>query len=154
MEKYFNEKLHMKVKFANIYKSVDEFRNSIKILKGFRYTQVSNLFAGQNELFSQVGSMWGKDLPSKLQIKISYFDLPMKGKGDAILDKLHRNRSALTDVVVIGCDDTGIEAAYDFNSIITHIDIKVDKDENDYYSEGEIQDQLIKKLENLREPDV
>ena len=95
---------------------------------------MDNVFSRGGTLFSQVGNIWGQDLPSKLQLKISYGDIPIHGGGKGLVDRICRHREEFEDVVIIGCDESGIEQTFDFSSVLKHFLIQPTKDENEHLS--------------------
>ena len=123
-----------------------DFCKNIKAIRGFQYTQVDNVFSRGGTLFSQVGNIWGQDLPSKVQLKISYGDIPVHGGGRALIDRVYRHREEFEDVIVIGCDDCGIEQTFDFSSVLKHLVIQPTKDENEHFNPTEVRDLLLSNL--------
>lgn len=144
-QQYLSDAVQKAFSINNIYASVDEFCRRVKSIRGFTYTQVDNLYARSGEIFQQVGDMWGLDLPSKVQMKISYGDIPVH-KGKVLIDRLHRHKEEFENVVVVGCDDVGVEQTFDFSSILKHIQIQPGKDENEHFNPEEIKSLLLDKL--------
>lgn len=138
VEQYLSDTLQKEFKISNIYTSLDDFCKNIKTIRGFQYTQVDNVFSRGGTLFSQVGNIWGQDLPSKLQLKISYGDLPIHGGGKGLVDRICRHREEFEDVVIIGCDESGIEQTFDFSSVLKHFLIQPTKDENEHFEPDEV----------------
>lgn len=146
LQKYLSDTTQCEFQINNIYASVDEFCSKIKSLRGFQYTQVDNLFGQGSDIFSQVGTIWGQDLPSRVQLKISYNDLPMHKGGRGIVDCFARKKEEFENVVIIGCDDEGIEHTFDFSSVLKHLIISPTKDENEHYNPDEVRDLLLSDL--------
>lgn len=129
----------------NIYTSVDDFCSRIKTIKGFRFTQVNNLFARQNDIFQAVTAYSGLDVPNRLQMKVSFGDTPVH-QGRELIDKLRRDKEEFEQIIVIGADDSGVEQTFDFSSIIEKIEIDVHKDETEHYDPQEVKQLLLSKL--------
>ena len=146
VEQYLSDTLQKEFKISNIYTSLDDFCKNIKTIRGFQYTQVDNVFSRGGTLFSQVGNIWGQDLPSKLQLKISYGDLPIHGGGKGLVDRICRHREEFEDVVIIGCDESGIEQTFDFSSVLKHFLIQPTKDENEHFEPDEVRELQLAKL--------
>ena len=146
LQQYLSETLQKEFQINNIYTSVDEFCNKIKTIRGFQYTQVDNLFSRGGDLFARIGNMWGQDLPSKIQLKIAYGDIPVHGGGRQIIDIFSRHRNEFDTVVVIGCDDDGVEHTFDFSSVLKHIAISPSKDENEHFDPTEVRALLLHEL--------
>lgn len=85
-------------------------------------------------------------MPSKLQLKISYGDLPIHGGGKGLVDRICRHREEFEDVVIIGCDESGIEQTFDFSSVLKHFLIQPTKDENEHFEPDEVRELLLAKL--------
>ncbi|MEA5040313.1 MAG: hypothetical protein VB086_10805 [Clostridiaceae bacterium] len=145
LQQYLGDAVQKNFNINNIYTSVDEFCSRVKSIRGFTYTQVDNLCALSGDIFQQVGDMWGRDLPSKVQLKISYGDIPVQ-RGRALIDRLHRHKNEFESVVVIGCDDSDVEQTFDFSSVLKHIKIQPSKDENEHYDPYEVKYLLLDKL--------
>ena len=85
------------------------------------------------------------DLPSKVQLKVGYDDIPVH-EGRALIDRFHRKREEFQEVIVIGVDDEGVEQTFDFSSVIKRIDISPIKDENEQYDPREVRELLLAEL--------
>lgn len=142
---YLSDAIQKKFTINNIYSSVDEFCNRIKCIKGFRYTQVRNLFSQNGDIFKQVSDIWGLDAPEKIQMKVAYGDIPVH-VGRSLVERFYRNRSQFEDVIIIGCDDAGVEQTFDFSSIIKRIEISPQKDENEHFDPSEVRNLLLQEL--------
>lgn len=130
----------------NVYTSIDDFCDKIKSIRGFQYTQVDNFFGRSSDLFSQVGNMWGQDLPQKVQLKIGYGDVPVHKGGRGIIDRINRHKSEFENVVIIGCDDQGIEQTFDFSSVLRHLVVTPHKDDNEHFDPEEVKSLLLDEL--------
>lgn len=142
---YLHDAIQKDFQINNVYTSVDEFCNRIKTIRGFRYTQVRNLFSQSGDIFKQVSDIWGLDTPEKIQMKILYGDVPVHA-GRALIERFHRCKDQFEDVVVIGCDDAGVEQTFDFSSVIKRIEISPVKDENEHYEPEEVKHLLLSAL--------
>lgn len=111
----------------------------------FRYTQVRNLFSQTGDIFKQVSDILGLDTPEKIQMKVAYGDIPVH-IGRSLVERFHRNKDQFEDVIIIGCDDEGVEQTFDFSSIIKRIEITPQKDENEHYDPQEVRSLLLAEL--------
>ncbi len=143
--KYLSDSIQKDFQTNNIYASVDDFCEHIKYVKGFRYTQVNNLFSQCGDIFSQVSNIWGLDTPEKIQMKVDYGNVPVH-KGRSLVERFSRDKEQFEDVIIIGCDDAGVEQTFDFSSIIKRIKINPSKDENGHYDPTEILRLLLLEL--------
>lgn len=144
-QQYFSDTLGKIVSINNVYTSVDDFCDRIKTLQSFQYTQIDDFHGRSSDLFQQVGDIYGLDLPSKVQIKVSYGNVPVhKGKG--LLDRFNRHKEQFEKVVIIGADDEGAEKVFDFSSLLEHIKIEPHKDVNEQYDPTEVKLLLLEKL--------
>jgi hypothetical protein len=146
LQQYLSDILQKEFIIKNIYTSVGDFCDRIKTIRGFRYTQIDDLFGRNSDLFKQVGSIWGHDLPSKVQLKVSYGDLPIHEGGRGIVDILTNHREEFEDIIIIGCDDKGMEQTFDFSSVLKHLSILPTKDENEHFNPMEVQKLLLNEL--------
>lgn len=142
---YLSDAIQKEFVVNNVYSSVDEFCNRIRCIRGFRYTQVRNLFSQTGDIFKQVSDIWGLDAPEKIQMKVAYGDIPVH-IGRSLVERFHRNKDQFEDVIVIGCDDEGVEQTFDFSSIIKRIEITPQKDENEHYDPQEVRRLLLAEL--------
>lgn len=144
---YLSDAIQKEFIVNNVYASVDEFCERIKCIRGFRYTQVRNLFSQNGDIFKQVSDIWGLDTPEKIQMKVTYGDIPVY-TGRPLIDRFHRNKDQFEDVIIIGCDDNGVEQTFDFSSVIKRVEIFPTKDENEHYEPMEVQSLLLNELRN------
>lgn len=147
--RYFFESTQMNFKIRNVYSSVEDFCNHIKVLRGARFTQKDNLFNRENDIFQQISGALALDVPEKIQLRVGLGDIPVKN-GMGFINKLTSNRKSFEDVVLIGVDDENIERTFDFSTIIKHIEINPQKDENDYYDAFEVKDMLLRELKGYK----
>ena len=146
LKQYLSDTIQKDFQINNVYTSVDEFCSRIKTIRGFQYTQVDNIFGRNSDLFAQVGNLWGQDLPSKIQLKISYGDVPVHGGGRQIIDRISHHKEEFENVIIIGGDDDGVEHTFDFSSVLKHIEIHPLKDENDHLDPVEVRTLLLNEL--------
>lgn len=145
LQQYFSEMTGREYCINNVYSSVDEFCERIKSIRGFRYTQVDNLFARNGDIFKQVGDVFGLDTPSKVQMKISYGDIPVH-LGKELIDRFYRHKDEFENVIIVGCDDAGVEQTFDFSSVLKHLQIQPRKDGNEQYNPAEVKMLLLNVL--------
>lgn len=144
--KYLSDAIQKEFQINNVYTSVDEFCDRIKTIRGFEYTQVDNIFSRNGDLFKQVGNIWGQDLPSKVQLKISYGDVPVHGGGRQIIDRISRHKEEFENVIIIGEDDDRVEHTFDFSSVLRNFIIYPSKDENNHFDPTEVKGLLLNEL--------
>lgn len=145
IQKYFSETTQKAFYIQKVYTSVDEFCSKIKSIRGFKYVQVDNLYARNGDIFKQISDMWGMDTPSKVQMKVSYGDIPVH-RGRALIDRFHRDKNEFENVIIIGCDNEGVEQTFDFSTVIRHITVNPTKDENEHFNPTEVKNLLLKEL--------
>lgn len=141
---YLHDSVQKDFIINNIYTSVDEFCARIKSIRGFRYTQVDNIFSRENpnHVFKQIADQYGLDAPKKVQLKVSYNDVPVR-EGRALIDQFHRDKEIFENVIIIGCDDSGVEQTFDFSSVIKRIEISPQKDDDQHYDPTEVKRLLL-----------
>lgn len=104
------------------------------------------MFGQGSDLFVQIGNIWGQDLPKKIQLKIAYGDVPIHKGGRQIVDLFSHHKEEFENVIVIGCDDAGVEQTFDFSSLLKHIIVHPTKDENEHFDSYEVRRLLLEKL--------
>lgn len=142
---YLSDSVQRPFTIKNVYSNVDDFCSRIKTIRGFTFTQVDNLFSRTNDIFQQVGNICGLDLPSRMYLKIDYPDIPVH-QGRSFIDRLHHDQNQFERIVVVGCDDEGIEQTFDFSSIMKRVEIKPEKDENEHYDPVEVRSLILAEL--------
>ena len=142
---YLSDTIQKQFLIKNVYASVDEFCARVRAIRGFRFTQIDNVFGRASYIFLQIGYIFGLDLPEKVLLKVGYGDIPVH-EGRCIIDRFQKKRDEFQDVVIIGVDDEGVEQTFDFSSIIKHIEIHPVKDENEQYDPVEVRELLLAEL--------
>ena len=145
LQRYLSETTGRSYSINNVYVSVDEFCSRIKSIRGFKYTQVDNIFSRNGDTFKQIGDIFGLDLPSSVQLKIGCGDIPIH-QGRGLIDRFHQHKEEFESVIIIGCDDAGVEQTFDFSSVLKHIQIEPHKDNNEQYDPIEVKMLLLEKL--------
>lgn len=101
---YLSDTIQKQFLIKNVYASVDEFCARVRAIRGFRFTQIDNVFGRASDIFQQIGNIFGLDLPEKVQLKVGYGDIPVH-EGRCIIDRFQKKRDEFQDVVIIGVDD-------------------------------------------------
>ena len=52
----------------------------------------------------------------------------------------------ILDVIIVGCDDAGVEQTFDFSSVIKRVEIFPAKDENEHFVPAEVRTLLLAAL--------
>lgn len=146
LSSYLSDTLQKEFRITNIYGSVDDFCDKIKAIRGFQYTQVDDMFGRGSDLFAQIGNIWGQDLPKKVQLKIAYGDIPVHRGGRQIVERFCRHKEEFENIIIVGCDDAGVEQTFDFSSLLKHIVIHPVKDETEHFDPREVRELLLEKL--------
>lgn len=142
---YLTDAVQKEFIINNVYASVDEFCDRIRSIWGFRYTQVRNIFSQSGDLFKQVSDIWELDTPEKIQMKITYGEIPVH-VGRSLIERFHREKDQFEDVIIVGCDDAGVEQTFDFSSVIKRVEIFPEKDENEHFAPTEVRTLLLAVL--------
>ena len=94
----------------------------------------------------QIGNMWGQDLPSKIQLKMTYGDIPVHGGGRQIIDIFRHHKEEFDNVIIIGCDDEGVEQTFDFFLFIEASRDSSGQRRNEQFTPDEVKELLLKEL--------
>lgn len=97
-------------------------------------------------IFKETISKTGLDV-KEVQIKIGFGDTPVKD-ARSLLEWIHRERDAFERVIVVGVDDNDIEQTFDYSSILKHVELHLNKDEDEHYDASEVKSELLKELRN------
>lgn len=145
LTRYFFESTQLSFKIKNVYSSLEEFCNHIKVLRSARFTQRDNLYNRNNSIFKQISGALALDVPEKLQLKVGLGDIPVQG-GMGFINTLKANRSSFEDIVIVGVGDDDIEKTFDFSTVIKHIELHPQKDENEHFDPDEVKYLLLNEL--------
>lgn len=146
VKNYLSETLQKHIKIKPIYHSVEEFCGVVKTIKELRFVQVDNLFARQSDVFSLACDQTGLDVKS-LQVKIGFGYTPVE-TAHPLLHRFKLHRDAYEKVIIVGVDENEIEHTFDYSSILKHIEIHLNKDDNEHYDSEEVLSELLKELRN------
>ena len=127
-----NDVLQKKVQIKNIYRSIDEFVETVRYLREVTFVQTRNLMNSTPEsIFSQTVNIYGLDIPEKMRLKVEYGGTPIGYLQEKLYDiKRKLNSSEYENVVLVGIDDAGMEQKFNFSTMIKSVAIKAEKDEN------------------------
>ena len=98
----------------------------------------------RGKYFNKFPIIFGLDIPDKLKYQIEYDKGCIKKSLEKIVEL--KNKGILTDILVIGKDDNGIEQKFDFRNIIKNIDISLNKNDNDRYNEREVERLILERI--------
>lgn len=145
---YIAETLQCDVKAKYVFSSVDEFLSRVTVLKTVSFTQKRNLFnMPEDSILRKVSSIYGLDLPRKSKVKLDYGDTLIGNIRDAMRDwKIRREAGEFEDVVVVGVDDRGIEAVFNFQTAISSVELNVIRDDNGRFEPDAVRAALVNQL--------
>ncbi len=146
--KYLNDVLQKKVQIKNIYRSIDEFVETVRYLREVTFVQTRNLMNSTPEsIFSQTVNIYGLDIPEKMRLKVEYGGTPIGYLQEKLYDiKRKLNSSEYENVVLVGIDDAGMEQKFNFSTMIKSVAIKAEKDENGYFQTDEVKMLLLNEI--------
>lgn len=145
---FMGDTLQKPVEAKYILSSIDEFLERVKTLKSVSFTQKENLYnMPEGSIFRKVANIYGLDLPSHSKVKLDYGNTPIGGIRNAMRDwKIKREAGEFEDVVVVGVDDCGIEAIFNFQTTISSVELNVIKDDNGRFEPDAVKAALINQL--------
>ncbi|MDK2802659.1 MAG: hypothetical protein KFW09_04700 [Oscillospiraceae bacterium] len=145
---YISDTLQKNVEIKNIYTTLDDFQNSVNLIKTLKFVQNRNLFNTNNDsIFNQQANIYGLDLPEKITVKVDY--------GNTLIDKyknklqdLNKKKKAseFQSITLIGVDDNNVEKSFDFSSMIESIELQISKDDNLRYNNEDVIRELLNRL--------
>lgn len=143
---YLEYTLQKDISVKAIYGSVDDFCKAVKSIKELRFLQVDNMITRGNDIFKTARDKTNLDV-KELQLKIGFGNVPVK-EAQPLLSRIRRTRDAYERVIVVGVDDNDVEQTFDYSSILKHIEIYLNKDENEHYDASMVKSELLKELRN------
>lgn len=146
---YISDMLQQSAFVKNVLKSVDEFVSVVKQLKSVTFTQRRNLFTTTipNSIFQKQADLYGLDLPERSKIKLDYGLSPI-GMAKNLLQNWEMKHASgeFEEVIVVGLDDSGFEASFNFSTMISAVEIELMRDENYRYDPEGVRRLLLAKL--------
>lgn len=146
---YIEDALQKSSTTKNVYKSLDEFSNAVKLLKTVTFTQRKNFYSTSvtDSIFVRQASWFGLDLPEQSKLKLDYGGTPI-GLAKTTLQnwKQKHDSEEFQDIVIVGIDDAGFENTFNFSTTITSIEIETKRDENYRYNPNAVEVLLLSKL--------
>lgn len=145
---YISEMLQQPSVAKNVIKDIDEFVTAVKYLKSVTFTHKRNLFTETDDsIFKKQANLYGLDLPERSKIKLDYGISPI-GMVKTTLQNWGRKRDSgeLDEVVVVGIDDDGLENTFNFSTVISSIELDLNRDDNYRYEPNVVQTLLMAKL--------
>jgi hypothetical protein len=156
VKQYIGNSTVCPVSIKPIVASMDEFIRHLHTLQTISFTQESNLYTQiPGEIFDRQVNALGLDLPQRMKVKLEYASLPI-GNARLVLQKLESSQKAaqFENIVAVGIDDKGIEQAFDFQSVLSSIDVEGEKDSNGHYDNADIRKKIIMQIEKVGKPNV
>lgn len=145
---YIKEMLLKPVVVKNVFKSFEEFVAAVKYLKSVTFTQRRNIFTSSDgSIFRRNANLYGLDLPERCKLKFDYGTSPIGIINTSVQNlKLGWSKDEFEDVIIVGTDDSGVESAFNFSSVVSSIEIELARNENDRYNPEEVCALLLSKL--------
>lgn len=129
--------------------SVEDFADTVKLIRRIKYTQTKNLVTAQpGGLFSQRFDPLGLEIPDKLVSTLEY-DSGIHVK--PIIDKLRgifnkHGTKEIESLEILGEDDEGFERLFSLDKIVKGLSIDIDPDEDGRYDSEAVFSLLLEKL--------
>lgn len=145
---YIKNTLQKDVEIKKIFKSLEEFEKIIKTIKSVKYVQKDNLSNRMNDsLFNQERNIFGMDLPDKITISLDFNNRLIRNfKNISQTFKKGKDVGEFEDIVIVGFDDNDMEHKFDFNNMITSIEIDILKNENGMYDKNTIKTIFLNEI--------
>lgn len=145
---YISEMLGKNAQTKNVLRSIDDFLDVVTQLKSVCFMQKRNLFTAKDDsIFKKQANLYGLDLPEKSKIRLDYGVTPIGAAKNALRDwKIKRDSGEFEDVIVVGMDDNGFESTFNFSTLVSSVEINVNKDENYRYEPSSVKILLVNQL--------
>lgn len=140
IEHYFSDTLQKNVLIKNIYKSLDDFQNSVKTIKSLRFVQERNFMnLAPGTIFQKQANIYGLNAPQKITMQVDYGNTPIEQAKNALQNfSKWRQSGQFESIILVGSDDSEVEQSFDFSSIIQAIKIDTEKNSNGSYDKDEV----------------
>lgn len=151
VKKYIGDSVQMSVKIKPIIADLDFFIEHLRELKSVSFVQEDNLCNKiPGEIFDRQINALGLDTPERLKVKLEYGSLP-HDRARAVLQSLKKmyKKAQFQNLIAVGVDDQGLEECFDFQNMLTTVEIEVDKDSNGHYDGNEVREAFIQKIQEL-----
>lgn len=145
---YFSSTLSKEVIIKSIVCSIDDLENKVKEITRFKFIQNDTIMTRvPGSTFEQTYNIFGLDVPDKMTIQVDYkssTSQPIK----QIIKKFKEWKKSdnFENIVLIGRDDDNLEQCFDFNSLISHIEIKPIKNINGMYNSVDVIKEFTDKI--------
>lgn len=145
---YIGDMLSCNVVSKNIIASLDEFIATVNSIKSITLTQRRNIHTlSAGSTFQKMASIYGLDLPERARLKLDYGATPIGNLRNALQGfKMKRDADQYEDILVIGLDDAGLEQSFNFSTLVQHIDICPQKNENERFEPEIVKALLLQQL--------
>lgn len=149
LQDYIGNTLVIETEIKNIYKSIDEFVDSIEVLVGAEFVEHRRLT--QDEQSKQImqccTDIYGLGVPNEVRIKLDL--LTRTGlKLKSSMRKLNRRyqQDAIGDICFIGRDDKEIEHRFNLSSVIQTMTIDAEQNQDQRFIEVSVQQNFLTQL--------
>ncbi len=151
IEDYFKDSLGKDITIKNIYSSIEEFNESMKVLKEVRFIQKDNLISrGSSSIFQEVSNLFGFNFHKSLNLKLEIGEsITEKTKNTLTNLKTRKDKGEFEEIILIGYDDKKVEQRFDYTSKLKKINLEVSRNENYRYVNENIRKSFLEKLEEL-----
>jgi len=137
--------LHRDIVIKPMYKSSDEFINSIKSCSEISFTHANDLFTNDNKRRQALIDLTGTDAPERFTITASY-------KSHKILNFIRdmvaeKEKNSIDSLIICGAEDDRFQFVYNVDSFQKRITIACTKDENGKYIADEVKKNLLAAIQ-------
>lgn len=145
---YISYSVQKEALIKNIYTTLEEFQNAVKVIKTLKFVQERNIMNNvPNCIFQQQANIYGLDNPEKIMMQVDYGGTPIGQAKNALQSfKKMRDSGEFESIVLVGLDDLDVEQSFDFSSLIQAIEITVEKNENVRYNAEDVRNSFLNRI--------
>ena len=119
----------------------------MKSIKFIQHNSIANNTNERNSPFEQVSNIYGCDAPERLVMKLDYNNTPIEKFADCIKKfKMGKDQGQFEHIIIVGEDTEKVEHSFDFSSIISSVQVLLNKDDNGRYDPSEVQNMFLELI--------
>lgn len=148
-ESILKEKIQTDFSVKSLFKSEEEFINTLKECRRIKFTHINDLFSNDSKQRQALIDLSGTDAPERFEIWAQY---PKSSNVVNFIKTLIQGKrdNKISSLVIQGIDESGINSVYDLDVFKQRIKISCPKDENGKFVTNDVRDNLLREIRNER----
>lgn len=149
IQKYLQELLSDDIVIKHIYKNIDEFVKTLKIIDKIKFIAHRNIFANTVNSFKGIKDIFGIEEPESFVIEANY-NITASEKIKRIIEYFRNEQVQLPNscLTCVGRDDDNMEQIFNEDCFSKAITIKIAENSEHLLNPKDVFEQLINRIEN------